>query len=318
MPQAVFLSIAAGLASALLSGVLTPGSLLAGLLFFVAPLPLLIAGLGWHPLVAALGALIGCILMSVGVGPMAALYYGAMVGLPAYLMSQYVPRLLQGPFAGDAEAAGRRIGAVLLGAIGLYAVVVTFIGALSIDSDYASFVRRLAATVETMFRTMFQDSAVAVPAGANLKDMARIYAYIMPPMLTFLIATMLTLSLWLAVRIVRKSERLTFAPLPAFFLSLPKEVLFVFVGAMGLTQLGGYLGFLGRLVMVAVAFCLVISGLALLHYKTLGRNGRTALLSGAWALLMITGFPAFIFAFAGALDAAFDFRRSGGSTTLKS
>ena len=312
MPQAVFLSIAAGLASALLSGVLSPGSVLAALLFFVAPLPLLIVGLGWHPLIAALGALIGCILMSMGIGSKAALYYGAMVGLPAYLLAALMPRLMQTPLAGDMEVAGRRIGAVLLGGIGAYAVAVTLVGALSIDTDHASFTRRLAATVETMFRGMFEGTTMPLPPGANLSDMAKLYAYIMPPMLTFLVAIALTLSLWLAVRIVQKSERLPFAPLPAYALSLPKEALFIFVGGMGLTQLGGYPGFVGKLVMVAAAFCLMLAGLSLLHYKTVGRNGRTIMLTGAWALLLITGLPAFIFAFAGALDAALDLRRRTG------
>lgn len=312
MAQAILLSIAAGVASALLSGILTPGSVLAALLMFVAPLPLMIAGLGWHPLVAALGALVGCLMMSFGMGPKAAIVYGAMVGLPSYLACEGLPRLMRALRAAPTAQTGRRLGALLFGAIGGYAVLMTFIGALTIDTDHSRFVQKLARSVEIMFRSMFEDGRTTLPGGSKLADMAQLYALIMPPMLTFLICTMLTLSLWLAVKIVRKSERLPFVPVPAYLLALPREVLFVFVGGMLLSSVVGYLGMFGMLVMVATTFALMLSGLSLIHYRTLGRTERPLVLGGVWAVLLLIGLPGFLYAFAGALDAALDFRRPKG------
>lgn len=316
MAQAVFLSIVAGIASALLSGILTPGSMLAAILMFVAPLPLMIVGLGWHALVAALGALVGCLIMSFGMGPKAALVYGAMVGLPSWLLCEWLPRLMQNIRPLSAEQAGRQVGTGLFGAISGYAIAVTFFGALTIDTDHSRFVQRVSRSVEVMFRAMFEDGRAPVPGGSKLSDMAQIYALIMPPMLTFLICIMLTLSLWLAVRIVKKSERLAFPLLPAYFLSLPKEALFVFLGGMGLASVVGYAGMLGALVMVAASFALMLAGLSLIHYKTLGRSERPLVLGAAWGALLVIGFPGFIYAFVGALDAALDFRRPKGGSNI--
>lgn len=315
MTQALFLSIAAGIASALLSGVMTPGSLLAGLLFFIAPLPLLIAGLGWHPLLAALGALVGCLLMSLGLSSKAALFYGLVIGLPSYLLCELVLRLLRAPASFGALAFGRVAGTALLGGIGAYAAVVTLLGALSIDTSHAAFLARVAASVEEVFRLMFADPRMSLPQGVDAAGLAKLYAHLLPSMLTFLISAMLTLSLWLAMKVVRRSGRLPVAPPPAYMLSLPREALFVFIGGMGLAQLGGYAGMFGTLVMVAGVFAMMINGFTLLHVKTLGQSGRSLMLGAAWGAVLVFGIPAFAMALVGALDAAFDFRRPKDGAT---
>ena len=47
MLQIVFIGIGTGVAAALLFASVASGSILATLLFYLAPLPILIAGLGW-------------------------------------------------------------------------------------------------------------------------------------------------------------------------------------------------------------------------------------------------------------------------------
>ncbi|MCA0425593.1 MAG: hypothetical protein LCH61_20175 [Proteobacteria bacterium] len=309
MAQAIFLSIVAGIASALLSGLLTPGSVLGALLMFVAPLPLMIVGLGWHSLVAALGALVGCLLMSIGLSSKAALIYGALVGLPAWLAAVLLPMIVRHGMALPKAQAGRWMGAAILGSIGFYAVVIPIIGALTIDADHARFVQRLSKTVEDLFRTMFEGGMAQLPNGSKLSDFAQLYALMLPPMLTFLICTMLTLSLWLAVRIVQRSERLPFPSVPAYTLSLPKAAPLVFVGGMFLASVVGYVGLVGMLIMVASSFALMMAGLSWMHFRTLGRGDRPIILGTAWALLLFMGLPGFVYAFLGALDASLDFRR---------
>ncbi len=58
MVQIFLLAGLAGFASALLSGMLTPGMLSLAFLFLVAPLPLFIVGFGWHALAGALAGLL--------------------------------------------------------------------------------------------------------------------------------------------------------------------------------------------------------------------------------------------------------------------
>src|SRR5260370_33378183 len=66
----VFIAIAAGAASALMFASLISGAVISLLLFYLAPLPLMVAALGWGPLSATLG------------GIAAATGLGAIFGLP--------------------------------------------------------------------------------------------------------------------------------------------------------------------------------------------------------------------------------------------
>lgn len=314
MAQAILLSMIAGLASALLSGLLAPGSLLAGILFLIAPLPLMIVGLGWHPLVAALGALVGCLVMDVGLSNAAALYYGLLVGLPSYLACELTLRLLAMLPKLPPDRAGRIAGSVLLGAIGAYAVTVTFVGALVIETDHAKFIARVARSVEALFRELASGrNTLPLPGGGatDFAALSQLYANMLPPMLTFIIALMLTLSLYLAVKVARTSQRLPQTGLPGYQLSLPTAALFLFAGGFGLTQIGGYLGLLGTLVMVAVLFALIINGFAVLHARTLGSPSRALILSGVWGAVLVFGIPAFAMALIGAVDCAFNLRSRG-------
>ncbi|HRK24656.1 MAG TPA: DUF2232 domain-containing protein [Beijerinckiaceae bacterium] len=312
MAQAILIGLIAGLASALLSGLLTPGSLLASLLFVIAPLPLMIVGLGWHPLVAALGALAGCLVMDLGLSNTAALYFGLLVGLPSYLFSELLLRLLAFLPALPPERAGRLGGTILLGSIGAYAVLVTLGGAMVIDTSHAGFVQRVARSVETLFRDIASGgNKLPLPGGAqDLAALARLYAQMLPPMLAFIIAVMLSLSLWLGLKVARTSQRIAYPVLPAHALSLPSAALFVFIGGFGLAQLGGYIGLFGTLVMVAVTFALILNGLAVLHARTLGSPSRALILSGVWGAVLVFGIPAFALALVGAVDCAFGLRNT--------
>ena len=73
MMQIVLIGLAAGCASALLFASIASGSLLSVLLFYLAPLPIMIAALGWGPLAALIG----------GIG--AATGLGAIFGLPIFI-----------------------------------------------------------------------------------------------------------------------------------------------------------------------------------------------------------------------------------------
>src|SRR6478609_9779577 len=66
----IFIAIAAGSASALMFASIISGALISLLLFYLAPLPLMVGALGWGPLAATVGGIV------------AASGLGAMFGLP--------------------------------------------------------------------------------------------------------------------------------------------------------------------------------------------------------------------------------------------
>src|SRR5712671_5672135 len=80
----VLIAIAAGSASALMFASIISGALISLLLFYLAPLPLMVAALGWGPL----GATIGGIVPAIGLGAIFGLPYciafAVTVALPAW------------------------------------------------------------------------------------------------------------------------------------------------------------------------------------------------------------------------------------------
>src|SRR6266566_5065563 len=78
----IVIAIAAGCASALMFASIVSGALISLVLFYLAPLPLMVAGLGWGPLSATIG------------GIAAALGLGAIFGLPyciAFVLTVALP-----------------------------------------------------------------------------------------------------------------------------------------------------------------------------------------------------------------------------------
>lgn len=312
MAKAIVLSILAGVASALLSGILSAGSVLGAVLFFLAPLPLIIAGIGWHPLLAALGGATACALVSAFFGPRIAMTFGAMVALPAWLLSEGVLRHFAGGAVRGVADAGRRLGAGMLLPLAFYAALVTLAGALAISFDHQHFAALLVRVVDQAFRTLL--SGQALPPETDLTRFAAIYAGMVPPIFATILSFALTISLWLAVKITAKSGQLPFEPPPVFLAWLPREALFVFVGCLAMTYVPGWLGFIGVVGTAALTFAFALTGLAVVHRNTMGLSYRAMLLGGVWASILIFTLPALIFAVVGALDAVFDFRRlrSGG------
>ena len=91
--QALMLGLGAGLVSGLLFASAASGSLLALALFYLAPLPGLIAGFGWGLRAAILAASTGTLLVAMVLGPSAGTAYGLTLALPTviicYLMFLY-------------------------------------------------------------------------------------------------------------------------------------------------------------------------------------------------------------------------------------
>ena len=82
MITTVLIALAAGCASALMFASIISGALISLMLFYLAPLPLMVAALGWGPLSATIG------------GISAALGLGAMFGLPyciAFVLTVALP-----------------------------------------------------------------------------------------------------------------------------------------------------------------------------------------------------------------------------------
>src|ERR1700729_4583158 len=96
----VLIAIAAGCASALMFASIISGALISLLLFYLAPLPLMVAAIGWGPLSAIIG----------GIG--AAIGLGAIFGLPyciAFVVMVALPACWLGHLALLGRAGSNRL-----------------------------------------------------------------------------------------------------------------------------------------------------------------------------------------------------------------
>ncbi|MGH1569682.1 hypothetical protein ACRAWG_02170 [Methylobacterium sp. P31] len=87
MAQHIGIGIGAGLVSALLFGVLLKATPLAIFLYLVAPLPILIVGLGWSHKAALVAVATGSLALVLVIAPFMGLAFGAYIALPAWWLA---------------------------------------------------------------------------------------------------------------------------------------------------------------------------------------------------------------------------------------
>src|SRR3954466_12341853 len=80
----VLIAIAAGCASALMFASIISGALISLLLFYLAPLPLMVAALGWGPLAATIGGIAAASGLGLIFGLPYCIAFVVMVALPAW------------------------------------------------------------------------------------------------------------------------------------------------------------------------------------------------------------------------------------------
>src|SRR5258708_31839664 len=80
----VLIAIAAGSASALMFASIISGALISLLLFYLAPLPLMMAALGWGPLSATIGGIVAAIGLGAIFGLPYCIAFAVTIALPAW------------------------------------------------------------------------------------------------------------------------------------------------------------------------------------------------------------------------------------------
>src|SRR5215210_3372686 len=100
----VLIGIAAGCASALMFASIVSGALISLVLFYLAPLPLMVAALGWGPLSATIGGIAAAIGLGAIFGLPYCIAFVLTIALPAWWLGHLA--LLGRPVASAASANG--------------------------------------------------------------------------------------------------------------------------------------------------------------------------------------------------------------------
>jgi hypothetical protein len=290
MIQIVLVGLGAGAAAALLFASVVSGSLVAVFLFYLAPLPIMIAALGWSHmagLIAAASAtalvaiLSGVFLIAVPVIAFGAWWLG-------YLALLARPATNGGGGALEWYPVGRLVlWAAVIGTLIVAAAVPNF------GTDQESLQAALRKTYERILRdqALIDVLVVAVPpAAAVFSTITNVF------------------NLWLAARVVKISGRLK-RPWPDLAaLALPASSSALLAAAIAGSFLPDLPGLLSGVFAASLLMAFAILGFAVLHAITRGMRARIVMLTGLYAAAMVLGWPVLAMAFVGLAEAILNIR----------
>jgi hypothetical protein len=302
--------LVAGVTAALLFAVTAKLTLFAMLLAFFAPLPLMIAALGWGHGAGLVAALVGTALIATAVlveddldsAVRISLVFASLIGLPSWFLGRLA--VLSRVPTPDQAAAWYPVSRLVVWIAGL-AIVITCAGILSISTDYSSY-ESMVDNVAHAFEPVLEktvDATVRLPDGLSVEAMARALVEAMPIGSAASTALLLAANLWLAARIVQASHRLP-RPFPpvADEMHLPLALAAALILAVALAFTDGFVRLFAEIAAAVLAVVFAFSGLAMLHRATRRIDGRAPILFGAYALIVLFTWPILFFTLVGLFD----------------
>ena len=316
MPISLFIGAGSGLVSAALFASAATATSLAGLLFYLAPLPLCLAGLGWGGMAALLSALTGIVVIATSLGAATAAVFALSIAAPTALLAHLA--LLTRPAAtpngqvvGPLEwyPPGRIVGWAALIAGLLAGILVLTIG---YDQEaYRDTIRQILehSTLKELDRngTVFTEEAIA--------SLSSVLARALPAAFAIIWFTITLFNLWIAALIVDASGR-ALRPWPDLRgFELPNALVPLFAGALAASFLPGLPGLLATGLAGALLFAYVLQGLAVIHLYSHGLPFRAVLLTAVYLGILLLGWVALVVAILGLAEPLLGLRRRGQPPT---
>lgn len=273
MIQLVLVGLGAGAAAALLFASVASGSIAAVILFYLAPLPIAIAALGW-------GHLSGLIAAAVATTVVAVLSGIFFIAVPVIAFGAW----WLGYLALLARPAGNGGGGALewypVGRLVLWAALLGTLVVAAAVPNFGTDQESLQAALRKTYGRILRDQAlidvlvVAVPpAAAVFSTITNLF------------------NLWLAARIVRISGRLA-RPWPDLAaLSLPPLSAGLLAAAIAGSFLPDLVGVLFGALAASLLMAFAVLGFAVLHAITRGMGSRAIVLAGVYGLTIVFGWP---------------------------
>ena len=286
----LLIALAAGCASALMFASVVSGALISLLLLYFAPLPLMVAALGWGPLAATAGGILAATCLGAVFGLPFCIAFAVMMALPAWWLGHLA--LLGRPAAHAAPGNGAApvsptlewypIGRILLWVAG-FAVLTTMATLLTFGTDAATITETLRAGLLRILGPR------TTASGDEIKQRIDAVLTIAPAAAANSTMMMLLLNLWLAARITATSGRLH-RPWPVLKnTELPPMTLAALMAAIAFCFAGGLLAMLAQTVTAALLMTYALTGLAVLHTLTLGLKSRALWLGCTYGMLVVSG-----------------------------
>lgn len=290
MTMIVLIAIAAGCASALMFASIISGALISLVLLYFAPLPLMVAALGWGPLAATIGGIGAATGLGAIFGLPISIPFVIMMALPAWWLGHLA--LLGRPVANAESNEGATpatlvmewypIGRILLWIAG-FGTLSTMATLLTLGTDAATITESLRAA---LLRVL---SPRGAGSGDEMQQRIEVALIILPAAAANSAMTMLMVNFWLAARITAMSGRLRRSWPDLKSTELPPMTLAALSAAIAFCFSGGLLAILAQTVTAALLMIYALIGFAVLHTLTLGLKGRGIWLACSYTMVVVSG-----------------------------
>jgi hypothetical protein len=312
MPTPLIIGAGSGLVSAALFASAATATALAGVLLYLAPLPLCLAGLGWGSAAALVAAIAGTFVVALSLGPVAAAIFALLIAAPTALLTHLalLSRPLTSPQGQVTQAiewypAGRIVGWAALIAGGLAAILILVIG--SDQDSYREMIRQM--LDHSALKELDRDGSLFTEE--TLTSMATMIARAVPAGVAIVWLTITLFNLWMAGMIVDASGR-ALRPWPDFHaLELPNALVPIFAASLLASFVPGLPGLVATGFAGALLFAFVLQGLAVIHVYSRGVPFRTLLLSAVYIGILLLGWVAIAIAIIGIGEPVFRLRERG-------
>jgi hypothetical protein len=298
------IAIAAGLASALMFASIISGAPISLVLFYLTPLPLMAAAIGWGPLAAAIAGISAAIGLGAIFGFPFCIAFALAVAFPAWRLGYLT--LLRRPLATDAPAAGDPealewypIGRILLW-IAAFAALTTAAAMLTLGSDGPAITE----TIHSALLVLLNGVGIS-PSERTIQALV-IFA---PVAVAIVIMLTLVFNLWLAAKITATSGRLQ-RPWPDLkSIDLPPMTLAALSVAVAFCFTDGLPAILAQIVAAVLMMAYTLIGLAVLHTLTLTSKSRVLWLGFTYTIMVAFSWSLLGMAALGLADSLFGFRQ---------
>ena len=306
----VLIGLAAGCASALMFASIISGALISLLLFYLAPLPLMVAALGWGPIAATIGGIVAASGLGAIFGLPYCIAFAITVAVPAWWLGHLslLGRPLPGAAAGNGSAPAAPqlewypVGRILLWIAG-FAALATIAAMLTLGTDAETITNSLRSGLSRILGA--RDAA----SSGDIERWVAALAIVAPAAATIVAMMTLTLNLWLAGKIAATSGRLH-RPWPDLkSAELPPMTLVALSVALAFCFIGGLAAMFAQIATTALMMAYGLTGFAVLHTLTLVLKSRVFWLCCTYAIVVAFGWPVLAMIALGLADAVFGIRQ---------
>lgn len=309
----LFIGAGAGLVSAALFASAAVSPSLAIILFYLAPLPLCLAGLGWGRSAAYVAALSSSIIIVLTLGPIVALLFAVVFAVPIAFLVRLIllSRAPTQPQDSKASATvewyppGRVVGwaAVIAGVLAALLILIVGYDQEAYRQSITDFLSSPA------MKAIDPEGTLLTPE--TIKTLTIAIAKALPGMVAMSWLTIVLFNLWLAGFIVNASGR-ALRPWPKLQdLELPGMFVAVFAGAIVVSFIPGLIGLLATGLSGAMLLAFVVQGLAVIHTFSRAMPLRGFLLTAVYFGIFLLGWPIIVVAILGLGEPLFGLRARG-------